>query len=40
MWPKNIGADSFHVRRDRSLRKINAPLRVPISTTTEPMAGR
>jgi hypothetical protein len=34
MWPRNVGADSFHVRRDASLRKVNAPFRVPINRVT------
>src|SRR5712692_631686 len=39
MWPRKIGSVSFHVRRDRSPRKIKAPLRVPMSRATEPVAG-
>src|SRR5712691_8517727 len=38
MWPRNIGADSFQVRRDRSPRTMNAPLRVPTSRATELVA--
>src|SRR2546422_610813 len=39
MWPRNCGPDNFQVRRERSLFRMSAPLRVPMSRTTKLVAG-
>jgi hypothetical protein len=38
MCPRNIGADSFHVRLIRSLLSANAPFLVPIKRVTAPLS--
>jgi len=34
-----MGSESFQERRILSLRRMNAPLRLPISSATDPVAG-
>ena len=40
MWPMNIGADNFHLRRLRLPRKMNAPLHVQVKSAGLPGAVR